>query len=175
MESEVWYVEWWGASLLARRGSGVGRDPAWLSLPAAVCLGCYKILVTMLFLAPAGACTGLFLFLLLPGSARDWFTPMSLPNDGETTEGSELLKLRSQSPSWPSMIHLATSRQVIGQKATPQVGSLLLCLQPLRNTWPGPSPFRAMLKYPASQGGRWVSEHEVGAEGPTQTWRDKST
>lgn len=102
----------------------MGQDPPWLSLPAAVCLGCYKILVTMLFLAPAGACTGLFLFLLFPSSAQDWLTPVSLPNDGEAIEGSGVLKLRSgRKPVL--VLHDSSCHKQAGNwaKAAPKLGA----------------------------------------------------
>lgn len=57
---------------------------------------------------------------------RTGFTPVSLPSIGEAIEGSGLLKLRSQSQSWPFTIHPATSRQVTGGKPPPNWASTVV-------------------------------------------------
>lgn len=101
---------------------------------------------------------------------RTGFTPVFLPSIGEAIEGSGLLKLRSQSQSWPFTIHPATSRQVTGEKPPPSWASTVVSVATKRYLARS-QPYSCLVKViaeeslPVRGGGQCES---MGAEGPTQ-------
>ncbi|CAI9153013.1 unnamed protein product [Rangifer tarandus platyrhynchus] len=130
--SVAWYVErtWHGPLGQARTWYEAGPCSS-ASLPAAR-PGCYKALVATLFLASAGACTGLFLSLLLPAPTQDWLIPLPCPRLTELWKGSGT---KVGSPSSPGPPRLT------GCKLGRWLGKNRLQTEGLLPRFCGPSPY----------------------------------